>query len=79
MSILARNGTLNSQIEFLRDFASSLHSDEDKAHYAAMLRQYTRYCMAIYCEHESFPSEHLLEALVIAQHNKMIDWLKKKI
>jgi hypothetical protein len=79
MSILSKNGTLNCQIEMLRDFANSLHSDEDKAHYAAMLRQYTRYCMAIYCEHESFPSEHLVEALIIAQHNKMIDWLKKKI
>jgi hypothetical protein len=79
MSILAKNGTFNSQIEFLRDFASRLQSDEDKAHYTAMLRQYTRYCTAFYCDRESFPSEHLLEALVIAQHNKMIDWLKKKI
>lgn len=79
MSILSKNGPLSDQIEILRDLTSSLHSDEDKAHYEAMLRQYIRYCMAIHCEEESFPSEHLLEALILVQHNKMIDWLKKKI
>lgn len=79
MSILSKNGALSNQIEMLRDFTGSLHSDEDKAHYTAMLRLYTLFCMAIDCEHESFPSEHLLEALILAQHNKMIDWLKRKI
>jgi len=79
MSILSKNGTLNSQLEMLSDLAKSLHSDEDKTHYAAMLRQYTLYCMAINYEHESFPSEQLLEALIIEQHNKMIDWLEKRI
>lgn len=78
MNSFVKENPVKTEIESWKDFADSLHSQEDKEHFREMLKEYHKYFMAISAEPESFPSEQLVVALLSSQYKRIIHWLMEK-
>jgi hypothetical protein len=77
MSLFPDENILTNEIEYWRDFADSLKSEEDKKLFLQMLKDCQKYSLAINAKGKPFPTEPLIMALLLAQH-KMIGWLARQ-
>jgi hypothetical protein len=79
-SLFSNKGILTVEIESWKSFANSLDSDREKELFKKMLNDYCNYAgIVINAKGKYFPSEPLVIALILSQHEKMINWLIEKI
>jgi hypothetical protein len=77
LSLFPNEDILTQEIESWKSYADSLHSDNREL-FMNMLNDCYKYAAAINGKGLPFPSEPLIMALLLSQH-QMIDWLTKQI
>ena len=77
MSLCSEEDILIKQIESWRGSADDrLDTDKDKKEFKDMLNEYYKYSMIIInSQCEAFPSKSLIMALLLSQHNKIMQIL----
>ena len=80
MSLYSEEDILIKQIESWQVYADSgLNTEKDKKEFKDMLNGYYRYSMLIInSQYEAFPSKPLIMALLLSQHNKIMQLLMNK-
>ena len=79
-SLFSNKGILTVEIDSWKSFANSLDSDRDKELFKKMLNDYCNYAgIVVNAKGKYFPSEPLVIALILSQHEKMINWLIEKV
>jgi hypothetical protein len=79
-SLFSNKGILPVEIESWKSFANSLDSDREKQLFKKMLNDYCDYAgIVVNAKGKYFPSEPLVIALILSQHEKMINWLIEKV
>lgn len=80
MSTCSEESVLIRQIKSWRNFADSkLDTEKDRKEFKDMLNGYYRYSMVIInSQCEAFPSKPLIMALLLSQHNKIVQLLMNK-
>ena len=78
MSLFPEEDIPTKEIESWRGFADSLKSEEDKNLFLTMLNDCQKYALAINAKGMPFPTEPLIMALLLTQHN-MIGWLSEQV
>jgi hypothetical protein len=79
MSLFPEEDILTKEMESCKGFADSLKSEEDKNLFLTMLNDCQKYAfLAINAKGMPFPTEPLIMALLLAQHN-MIGWLSEQV
>jgi hypothetical protein len=81
MSLFSNKDSLLSELKSWKGFANSLTRQEDREIFKKLLSDYQNYVSVVLSAdtNKSFPSEHLITALIIAQQKKMISWLIYKL
>jgi hypothetical protein len=81
MSLFSNKHILTSELDFWTGFANNLTRQEDREIFKKLLTDYQTYVNVIVGNDtdRSFPSEHLITALIISQQKKMISWLIHKL
>jgi hypothetical protein len=77
MSLFSNKHILTSELDLWTGFANNLTLQEDREIFKKLLTDYQTYVNVILGNDtdRSFPSEHLVTALIISQQKKMISWL----
>jgi hypothetical protein len=77
MSLFSNKHILTSELDLWTGFANNLTLQEDREIFTKLLTDYQTYVNVILGNDtdRSFPSEHLVTALIISQQKKMISWL----
>jgi len=79
-SLFSNKGILTVDIDSWKSFANSLDSDREKELFKKMLNDYCNYAgIVVNAKGKYFPSEPLVIALILSQHEKMINWLIEKV
>jgi hypothetical protein len=80
MSLFSNKQSLLSELESWKGFANSFTLQQDEV-FKKLLSDYQNYIDLVLSAdtNKSFPSEHLITALIIAQQKKMISWLIYKL
>jgi hypothetical protein len=79
-SLFSNKGILTVDIDSWKSFANSLDSDREKELFKKMLNDYCNYAgIIVNAKGKYFPSEPLVIALILSQHEKMINWLIEKV
>ena len=78
MSLFLEEDILTKEMESWKGFADSLKSEEDKNLFLTMLNDCQKYALAINVKGMPFPTEPLIMALLLTQHN-MIGWLSEQV
>ena len=81
MSLFSNKESLLSELESWKGFANSFTLQQDGEVFKKLLSDYQNYIDLVLSAdiNKSFPSEHLITALIIAQQKKMISWLIYKL
>ena len=81
MSLFSNKDNLVSELDSWKGFANSLTRQQDREIFKKLLSDYQNYVDVVLSADtsKSFPSEHLITALIIAQQKKMISWLIYKL
>ena len=81
MSLFSNKDILISELESWKGFANSLTRQQDREIFKKLLSDYQNYIEVVLSNdtNTSFPSEHLITALIISQQKKMISWLIYKL
>jgi hypothetical protein len=81
MSLFSDKDILIEELDSWTGFANSLTGQKDREIFKKLLSDYQNYVNVILSNDpsKSFPSEHLITALIIAQQKKMISWLIYKL
>ncbi|HJT49497.1 MAG TPA: hypothetical protein VJ729_15035 [Nitrososphaeraceae archaeon] len=81
MSLFSNKHILTSELDLWTRFANNITRQEDREIFKKMLSDYQTYINVILGNNsnKSFPSEHLITALIISQQKKMISWLIHKV
>ena len=81
MSLFSNKHILTSELDLWTGFANNLTRQEDREIFKKLLTDYQTYVNVIVGNDtdRSFPSEHLITALIISQQKKMISWLIHKL
>jgi hypothetical protein len=81
MSLFSNKDSIISELESWRSFANSITRQQDREIFKKLLSDYQNYVDVVLSNDpgKSFPSEHLITALIIAQQKKMISWLIYKL
>ena len=77
MSLFSNKDSIISELESWRSFANSITRQQDREIFKKLLSEYQNYVDVVLSNDpgKSFPSEHLITALIISQQKKMISWL----
>ena len=79
-SLFSNKGILTVEIDSWKSFANSLDSDREKELFKKMLNDYCNYAgIVVNAEGKYSPSEPVVIALILSQHEKMINWLIEKV
>jgi hypothetical protein len=76
MSLFPEENVSTKEIESWKTFADGLKSEEDKKMFLETLEKCHKYAIAINAKGKPFPTEPLIMALLLEQH-EMINWLQK--
>jgi hypothetical protein len=81
MNLYSEEDILLKQIESWQGSADSrLNTEKDKKEFKDMLNGYYRYSMVIInSQCEAFPSKPLIMALLLSQHNKIVQLLMNRL
>jgi len=81
MSLFSNKDILISELESWKAVANSLTRQQDREIFKKLLSDYQNYVDVALSNDtdKSFPSEHLITALIISQQKKMISWLIYKL
>jgi len=81
MSLFSNKDILVSELELWKRFANNLTRQQDREIFNKLLSDYQSYIDVVLSTdtNESFPSEHLIIALIISQQKKLISWLIYKL
>jgi len=81
MSLFSNKDILVSELELWKRFSNNLTGQQDREIFNKLLSDYQSYIDVVLSNdtNESFPSEHLIIALIISQQKKMISWLIYKL
>jgi hypothetical protein len=81
MSLFSNKHILTSELDLWTRFANNITGQEDREIFKKMLSDYQTYINVILGNNsnKSFPSEHLITALIVSQQKKMISWLIHRV
>jgi hypothetical protein len=69
MSLFPEENILTKEIESWKGFSDSLKSEEDKKLFIEILDKCQKYALAINAKGKPFPTESMIMALLLEQHN----------
>jgi hypothetical protein len=69
MSLFPEENILTKEIESWKGFSDSLMSEEDKKLFIEILDKCQKYALAINAKGKPFPTESMIMALLLEQHN----------